>query len=115
MVRQVTLQKNVPVKEVIPKLPAGIVLFAELDEVRQPFVARSQSFWRQREKFPPVRVHFKWRLLPFDDQQQLADRRPIRLQGEVNGNGILLVARENPEIVGCNEADPRNQQMKTDL
>ena len=57
----------------------------------------------------------KWGKLAFDDRQQLADRRPIGFEGEMDGNGWLFVARAHPKIIGADGSDLRNQQMRTNL
>src|SRR5580700_5490295 len=92
-----------------------VILFGQLNEVRQFLIARLQSFLGDGEKLSPMGAGMKWRKLAFDDRQQLADRRPIGFEGEMDGHGWLLVAGAHPKIIGGDRSDLRNQQMRPNL
>jgi hypothetical protein len=70
---------NIPVQKLIAELPLGIVLLAQSQELRQPFVARTQLCGSRRKQLSPM-AHTKWRQLFLDHWQQSAHRRPTCFQ-----------------------------------
>src|SRR5258708_22681379 len=67
------------------------------------------------EEFSPMRACVKGRQFPFDGWQQCADRGPILLPSEMNGDGGLIAAGAHPEIVGGDGPNLGNHQEWSDL
>ena len=90
------LAEDVGVKEFVTKLSLGIVLLAELDEVVDARIFRSQLLRRHGEEFPPMRTRIVGRERFFNKRQKPFHFRPFLFPGEMDGDAGLIMAGTHP-------------------
>src|SRR5690349_20442887 len=91
------------------------MLLAQLNEVGQALVLGAKIAGGNREQLSPMRTHAKWAQFFFNQRQQLPYGRPLLLPGEMDCNARAFIAGAQPELIGGNGTNLRNQQVWCNL
>ena len=109
------LAEDIGVEKFVAEFSLRIVLLAELDEVVDARVLRSQLLRWHGEELSPVRARLIGSERFFDERQKSFHFGPFLFPREVNGDAGLLVAGAHPQVVCGDRADFRDEQVRCDL